>query len=141
MKVYLDTSVLVASLVGEDASERSLAWFAETRGRALIISDWSMTEFSSALSMKVRSGTVGQEQRAEVLSSWASLRGSSLVTVPVRAGHFLTAANYASNVELRLRAADALHLAIAADHGCSLATLDAAQGRAALELGIAVEDI
>lgn len=37
-------------------SARVLEWIAGRKPRTLIISDWSIAEFSSALSMKVRMG-------------------------------------------------------------------------------------
>lgn len=141
MSIYCDTSILVTALVGEDASDRVLAWLAEKAREKLVISDWCVTEFSSALSVKLRNGAVGTEQRAETLAAWAALREASLETVPVAASNFRIAADFCDRAELRIRAGDALHLAIAAAHGHSIATLDATQANAALELGIPVESV
>lgn len=141
MKVYLDTSLLVTALVGEESSHRVQAWLAKRPPRSLAISDWSVAEFASAVSLQVRSGRMAADQRADVLASWAVFREASLITVPVLAEHFHTAATYAEFAELKLRAGDALHLAIAAAHGHSLATLDKLQSEAAVNLGIPVETI
>ena len=141
MSIYCDTSLLVAALVGEDASDRVLEWLAEKAGEKLVISDWCVTEFSSAVSLKLRSGAVDTEQWAETLAALATLREASLETVSVGASNFLIAADFCGRAELGLRAGDALHLAIAAAHGHSIATLDAAQANAALGLGIPVEPI
>jgi predicted nucleic acid-binding protein len=49
---------------------------------------------------------------------------NSLVLLPVTSDHFRTAARFADDHALGLRAPDALHLAIAAGHGATLVTLD-----------------
>ncbi|MGN6848347.1 MAG: type II toxin-antitoxin system VapC family toxin [Sphingomicrobium sp.] len=141
MTIYCDTSLLVTALVGEVASERVLAWLAGKAGETLIISDWCVTEFSSALSLKLRNRRISPEQRAETLAAWASLRQTSLTTLPVQSEHFQAAATYCERSNVGLRASDALHLAVAAAHGCVIATLDAVQRKAAIELGIKVESV
>lgn len=47
--VYLDTSVLVPLFVPEPASINVRRWFEQQGGIVLAISDWTMTEFASAL--------------------------------------------------------------------------------------------
>ncbi len=141
MSIYCDTSLLVSALVGEEASDRILAWLAEKAGDHLVISDWCVTEFSSALSVKLRNGAISPEQRAETLAAWAALREASLETAPVVASNFRLAADFCERAKLGLRAGDALHLAIAAAHGHSIATLDAVQANAALEFGIPIETV
>jgi uncharacterized protein len=138
---YCDTSLLIPAFLPEEASSRVLEWIAGREPGTLIVSDWSITEFSSALSIKVRSGKLTLDKRADVLASWASLRKTSLITLSVGPAHFRTAANYAERIELGLRAGDALHLAIAAANGCGMATLDNVQASAGLQLGIPVESI
>jgi predicted nucleic acid-binding protein len=141
LTIYCDTSLLVAAVIGEDASERVLAWFAENAGEKLAISDWCVTEFSSALSVKLRNAAVSLDQRAEALTAWSSMRKTSLIGISVLPEHFLVAATYCEHAELGLRAGDALHLAIAASNGCAIATLDKVQSKAAIEFGIPVEAI
>jgi uncharacterized protein len=55
--------------------------------------------------------------------------------LPVSALHFRTAARFADQHALGLRSADALHLAICADHGATLFTLDRKLADAAPALG------
>jgi len=50
--------------------------------------------------------------------------------------HFRTAARFADQHGLRLRAGDALHLAVCADHGATLCTLDRRLGDAGSVLGV-----
>lgn len=107
----------------------------------MFISDWSVTEFSSAVALKLRTGKLALDERSQVMAAWALLRQSSLVMVPIAAMNFATAAIYCEQAQLGLRAGDALHLAVAAAHGHAIATLDTAQASAATELGIPVERI
>jgi hypothetical protein len=60
---------------------------------------------------------------------------TSLEVLPVTGAHFRTGGHFADNYPLGLREGDALHLAIAADHGAALCTLDKRQCNAASALG------
>ena len=57
-------------------------------------------------------------------------------TYPSPPPEFRVAARIADQHKLGLRAGDALHLAIAADHGATIATLDKRLADAALALGV-----
>ncbi len=63
------------------------------------------------------------------------------MVLQVEADAFETAALFAGHYDLALRASDALHLAIAAAHGCALVTLDARLAKAAPELGVPVAEV
>jgi uncharacterized protein len=136
LSIYCDTSLLVAGLVNEPRTVDVQQWLEKQPAGSLFISDWSVTEFSSALSVKVREKKLTLEDRAKALAKWTTLREESLVVLSVMAEHFTIAAIYAERANLGLRAGDALHLAIAAANGCGLATLDSKQRKAAVELGI-----
>ncbi len=53
---YLDTSILVAALTREPRTEEMQDWLAAQAPDSLCISDWVLTEFSAALSMKKEKG-------------------------------------------------------------------------------------
>jgi predicted nucleic acid-binding protein len=135
---YVDTSVIVAALVQESHTPRAERWLAG-RSDELAISDWTLAEFSSALSIKVRSGSLDPEGQSVALETFATLTEQSLLLLPVKRAHFRLAAQFADRHALGLRAADALHLAIAADHGASLCTLDKKLAAAGKTLGIATK--
>ena len=141
MTLYLDTSAVVSLLAVEPASKRLAAWLRNNEAAGLAISLWVDTEVASALSLKVRTGQLSPEQRAEADSEWQRLRAKSLALLPIVDGAFETAAGFAARHALNLRAGDALHLAVAAAHGCTLVTLDRKLAKAASKLGVPVAAI
>jgi uncharacterized protein len=134
---YVDTSAIVAALVAERSSARVQAWLSAQEGGDLVVSGWVVAEVSSVLAMKVRTGDLTLDRRAAVLTVWRRLLGESFVIEPVAPAHFEVAALFVDQHELGLRAADALHLAIASGRGMTLATLDLRLARAGPELGVA----
>jgi predicted nucleic acid-binding protein len=140
LKVYLDTSLVVALFTPEIFSERAEAWSMRQGGAGLAASAWVSTEMASALSAKVRGGFLTLEQRVAVAREWRLFR-QGLTDLAVEDGMFRAAELWAERHELALRAGDALHLAIAAAHGCTLATLDRRMIKAAGELGVPVAEL
>ncbi|WP_018881157.1 type II toxin-antitoxin system VapC family toxin [Thioalkalivibrio sp. ALE30] len=133
---YLDTSVLVAALTREPRTEDMQNWLAAQSAGSLCISDWVLTEFSAALSMKVRMEILTPRERATVLGAFAALRESSLSTLPVSSIDYHTAALFADDHASGLRAGDDLHLAIAYNHGVELCSLDKTLVAAAEPMGV-----
>jgi uncharacterized protein len=134
--LYLDTPLLVAAFTNEAETERIQHWLGRQPEDNLAISDWVATEFTSALSIKLRTGQIDANDRAEVLAKFARLSADSLTVVPVSRLQFRTAARFADQHTLGLRAGDALHLAVCADHGATLCTLDRRLNDAGSLLGI-----
>ena len=133
MIVYPDTSLLVAAFTRETAHSAVVSWLA---AHELRLSDWTVTEFSSALLHKQRTGELAPGERAALLEKWRSLERSS-ERLPVLRSHFNRAAAFLDAGTLTLRAGDALHLAVAAAHQLTLGTVDIRMAKAARELDIA----
>ena len=141
MTVYCDTSLIIASLTYEAHSPAVWRWLRMQSDRRLYVSDWTDTEVSSALSLKVRTGQISAVDRIDLLETWRASIGTNYERVGVSAENFATAAGFVERYELGLRAADSLHLAIAQAHGLAMATLDTRLRHSAIEYGIVVEGV
>lgn len=133
---YLDTSLLVAALTREDETERMQEWIVAADPDELAISDWVTTEFSAALSVKLRSSRISIDERADALAAFKRYAASSFQMLGVTSRHFLAAARFADQHGSGLRAGDALHVAIAAEYGADLYTLDARLAEAGPAFGV-----
>lgn len=129
---YLDTSVLLPLFIQEPESLALRHWFASMPYEEMMVSEWGLTEFASALGNKVRAQSMKPAQ--------ASVACDMMQALATRSFHVLTPTrrDYAVALELvtdfasGLRAGDALHLAVAigAQSSC-LYTFDKQLARAA----------
>lgn len=135
--IYCDSSLLVAALTVERHSGLAGQWLDRRPFAELAISPWVSTEVASALAMKQRQGLFDAERRAAVEAGWRVL-AADLPAVPVEAAHFVLAEALVDSGARGLRAADALHVAIARSGGFALATLDRGMADAAEAVGMEV---
>jgi predicted nucleic acid-binding protein len=139
--VYLDTSVVVALLVREPRSADVQTWFAGLEGMP-VGSDWLLSEFASAVAIKVRRGELTEANAKLVHKEFDLLSASGLRLIPVSRAAFREAARLAKQHRHGLRAADALHLAAAMEAGAnSVATLDGVMASNAKRLKLKVAAI
>lgn len=131
--------MLVSALTLEVATDRAQRWLAQQEPENLAISHWTVTEFSSALSIKLRTGQIDEATRAASLSAFAGYAKNTLTILPVPIQAFQAAAQFADQYKLGIKSSDALHLAIAAEFGATIVTLDKRFCNAALNLGVPAE--
>ena len=136
--IYIDTSALVPVFIREPKSEAVIGWL-ESSGQRLAISEWSLVEFASAVAIKVRTGQAAPNLAKQVATRVREFaQKHCTVAVPGRE-EFRRAAELAGENTLKLRAGDALHLAIAASLGAQgILCLDDAMIESAKSLGMKV---
>ena len=139
--IYVDTSALVPLFIREPNSDAVIDWL-EASGERLAISEWTLVEFASAAAIKLRTGQATAnlvKQATARMHEFA--RKHCTVAVPGRES-FRRAAELAGHDALKLRAGDALHLAIAESlNAQGLLCLDQAMIESAKSLGMSVASL
>lgn len=134
MTAYLDTSVLVSMFSNDVHTTRVTRWL---QGKPeIVLSLWALTEFSSALAVQSRMRKLEDRTRRALeiqVDGWLPSR----TVLSVQESDLIEARTLVRG-DVRLRAADALHIAIVIRHGGALATLDADMAAVASDLGVEV---
>ena len=86
--------------------------------------------------MKARMGMITSRLHADLLAAFATMVRELMDCWPVTASDFHDAASFCDEPKLNLRAADALHLAVARRQKATLVSLDAGLLKAARKLKI-----
>ena len=135
--MYLDTSVLVPYY-----SPEPLSLVAQRTVRddpRPTISDLVEVELFSALARKVRMREMSTPDAARIGQQFLDHLQAGLYTrLAVQRRHYETAREWLARFNLPLRAADALHLALADAEGLRLATADRDLSKSAMGLGLSV---
>ncbi len=122
--IYVDTSVIVPLLTVEPKTQAVTAWFAGLRDTPTT-SDWLLTEFHSALSIKLRTSQINATNAKRARKEFEILADGGLRIVSVSRSAFRHAAKMVQPHKYGLRSGDSLHLAVALELGASqIATLD-----------------
>jgi len=117
--IYLDTSYIVKCYVSEPGSDRILAWLAGRRG--LVCSWHGRLEFHSAIHRHFQGGRLAAVQVRRVIRQLENDEADGVWTwLAVTPALVRQACTVMAGLDRTtcLRAADALHLATAADAGC-----------------------
>lgn len=122
--IYVDTSVFVALCTKEQKSDDVAKWYTNSSAK-MISSTWAFTEFSSALSLKVRTSQITEKQSREAWKKFDALCQNDIELLPIESKAYYSAGILVVDSKSNLRAGDALHLAVAKQlKSKSLATLD-----------------
>jgi uncharacterized protein len=137
--VYLDTSVVVASLVNEPGTTTAHGFLEGAMERPWLISSWLETELASALAMQWRRGTIEAEERERAWKRFQELREAKLRVLQLEAPDFETASQLCLDETATIRAGDALHLAVCMRCRGQLVSFDKAFCAAASNHHVSVE--
>ena len=129
---YCDTSFVTPLVLPESASDALTAFLKKSRPRELAVSLWTIVEFASLVSRRLRMRELTERQAELARASFQGMVARSYrVFLPLAADYAL-AAKFLENHKTGLRAGDALHLAIAKNHGATMIySLDAGLVKAA----------
>ncbi len=135
--IYLDTSFLAPFYIQEATSTSVETILLNIPTEQLAISDWTIVEFTSLVSRRVRMSELNLEQMEAVINSFKEDVAESYTVFTVTTADFILAAEFIQQWETGLRAGDALHLAIACNHSIeNLLSLDRGLIDAARQLSI-----
>jgi uncharacterized protein len=139
MRVYVDTSVLVAAHTREPHTAIAQDWLAGQSGGGLIISTWALLECESALAIKTRRGELDSLGQAAAMADIDAFANHfAPFAVPLEADH-VRARTLCRHAPSGLRAGDALHLALAQRlNAAYFATLDRLLANNAAAHGLAL---
>jgi len=138
LSAYLDASVILPTLVAEPVTE-AVYNLLGTGDRLLLVSDFAAAEVASSLSQLLRMALLTGTDATARLADFDAWRAAMTMPVNVEGADARLAYAYVRRFDLKLRAPDALHLAIARRLDATLLTLDRRLADAAEELGVAVE--
>jgi predicted nucleic acid-binding protein len=129
--------VLVAILTEDVLTQRAEELLPEL-GAAPVVTDLAQLEFASVVALRLRDRRLtGDEARAALLrlDLWGSMVAQR---VPIETADIGAADDLIRRLELSLRAADAIHLAVAMRRDLKLATFDRQLAAAAVRMGVKV---
>ncbi len=136
---YFDTSFLAPLILQEATSSKVERFIAGLPAGELAVSHLTRIEFSSLLAREVRMGGLDGEAARSADAQFETMVRESFTVLLPNADDFDLAKAYLANHASGLRAADALHLAVAKNHrGETIYTLDKTLLKAAKLLGLPV---
>jgi len=125
LMLYRDTSFVAPLVTAEDTSNAVEVFVLKLKPRELATSLWTQVELASLVSRKVRMGKLSTAEAEAVRREFERMLSESFELLVPSAADFAAAAKYLEVPTTGLRAGDALHLAIAANHGArKILTLD-----------------
>ena len=134
---YFDTSFLVPLILPEATSAPIAGFFEDLPADDLAVSHWTRVEFASLLAREVRMGNLDAAAAHEAGSRFETMVEESFVVLLPSRDDFDRARDWLGRFETSLRAGDALHLAIAKNHGAdAIYSLDKLMIAAGRKLGV-----
>ena len=148
--IYLDTSFLTPLFREEATSSKVAAFLARQSVGTMAVSKWASVEFASfasrdarnGASRDARNGALTVAQARKLIAEFDAMVADALLVLTPTANDFTLAQQYVANFSTKLRAPDALHLAVAHNNGAEfVATLDEGMLFAAKKLKVAARRV
>jgi predicted nucleic acid-binding protein len=139
LRVYLDTSAIVASLLPDPFSKRSLDYL-ERQNLSVLVSDLAAAEFASVVALRVRRRDIEAGFARETFLAFDSWVARELRRIEAHPSDIATAEKALRRPDLTLRAPDAIHIAITQRERATLMTFDEKIADCARALGVPVAD-
>ncbi|VAX35613.1 hypothetical protein MNBD_UNCLBAC01-1923 [hydrothermal vent metagenome] len=137
MKVYIDTSVLVAYYCPESLSKKAEQIMKKNPQPA--ISALTEVELFSAISRKVQEGTLERTDGDRIIAKFFDhMDGGIYEKFFIKTHHYRLARDWIGQFKLPLRSLDAIHLAVASLEDCKFVTADKNLTKSAKALGVDV---
>lgn len=137
--LYFDTSFLIPLVIEEPTSTQINQFMQSRADDALGASHWTRVEISSALGRAVRMRALDRDAALAADNKLDEVLLKSFTLVLPDLEDFQLCKRYLSRYESGLRAGDALHLAIATNHGATaFYSLDEKLSEAGRQLGLRV---
>ncbi len=114
--VYCDTSFLAPLILEEATSGAVERFLTDLPAGSLAISHWTRVEFASLLAREVRMGGLDRDMADMADAQFNAMVEASFHVLAPDGEDFDLAKRYLGRHDTALRAGDALHLAVAANH-------------------------
>jgi uncharacterized protein len=114
--LYFDTSFLAPLIIPEATSGKVAAFVRRLPAEEFTVSHWTRVEFSSLIAREVRMGGLDVQAATRADARFEAMVDESFSVLLPNADDFGLAKRYLGRFETRLRAGDALHLAVANNH-------------------------
>jgi uncharacterized protein len=118
--LYFDTSFLAPLIFPEATSGKVAALVSRLPAEEFTVSHWTRVEFSSLIAREVRMGGLDVQAATRADARFEAIVEESFSVLLPNADDFGLAKRYLGRFETRLRAGDALHLAVANNHRASV---------------------
>ncbi len=136
---YFDTSFLAPLILPEATSGKIAKFFGNLPAGDMAVSHWTRVEFSSLLAREVRMGGLSAEAAWAADTKFEAMVEESFAVLLPNGDDFDLAKEYLGRHDTGLRAGDALHLAIAKNHGAgAIYSLDRRLIQAGRRVGLPV---
>ena len=135
--VYLDANVIVP-LFGVDPLTNRAEKALHRLDDDLIVSDFSVAEFSSVMARRVRMRELRRDEARTAFLNFDVWCARHARRIQVESTDILSATELRRRLDHSLHTPDALHIAVVRRIGCKLLTFDSIMGNVARALGVEV---